>query len=121
MISQVFFILNPLLERHNGVKVFAMASILSARFVRNFAAMMCSLELNSSSKQHSGPSLSENDSFVQHCDSSSMSIIFSRQLKKEQIKCFPIPLKKTQLANELTLLDRGEQESLRRRYGYSTA
>lgn len=58
MVAHITY-LKPLRDRQSGVKVLAMASMLSARFVRNFVAMINSCSSQSSSRQHPGPSLSD--------------------------------------------------------------
>lgn len=62
-----FQTLNQLLDCQSRVNVLAIASMLRARFVRNFTAMICSWELRSLSKQQPSPSLLESISFVQFC------------------------------------------------------
>lgn len=94
--------LNPLLNHHRGVKVLAIASMLRACFIRNFAAIICYWELRSLSKQQLGSSVSESIRGYW---------MMIRRGRKKRKNCFLIPLKKTQLANKLTLLIRGRQQA----------
>lgn len=72
MWSPWFYILKPFLVRHSGLKVCAMASMFSARFVRNFSAMMYSWDLSSLVRQHPGPSFSDKERRFQLVVRSSM-------------------------------------------------
>ena len=63
--SPLFFILNPTLDLHKGVKVLAMASMFRGRFVRNRVAIMCSMTACSFFNLRPGPSLSDSDRELQ--------------------------------------------------------
>ena len=94
-------ILKPPQERHRRVKVLAIASVLRARFVKNFAAMMYYWELWSLSREQLGPSLSERERFVQFCVISSITVGLKmceygmwwkyQKKKKKEVKLFPNP------------------------------
>ena len=94
--------LNPLLNHHRGVKVLAIASMLRACFIRNFAVIICYWELRSLSKQQLGSSLSESIRGYW---------MMNGRGRKNRKNCFLIPLKNTRLANRLTLLIRGRQQA----------
>ena len=86
--------------------------------------MICSFELNSSSKQQPGPSLSESDSFVQLCDNSSIGknkIIQAvvRKLKKDNV--FPYSLEENPTSHRTNTIRMWRTKDLCRRYGYSIA
>ena len=49
------------MDRHNGLKVAAIASVFKARFVKNFAAMVYSAEAKSECNRNLGPSLCERE------------------------------------------------------------
>ena len=53
--SPLFWILKPLRDLHKGLKVFAIASIFRALFVRNFAIMEKSKKQSSLVRLHPGP------------------------------------------------------------------
>ena len=63
--SQLFFILNPTLDLHKGVKVLEMASMFRGHFVRNRVAIVCSMIACSFLNLRPGPSLSDSDRELQ--------------------------------------------------------
>ena len=59
--SPIFLTLKPDLDLHRGLKVLAMASIFSGRFVRNLANIPNSSVAWSLLRHRPGPSISERD------------------------------------------------------------
>lgn len=94
--------LNPLWNHHNGVKVLTIASMLRARFVRNFATIICSRELRSLSKQQLGPSLSESIRVYW--------MMIGRGRKKK--KLFPNTLEKNPTSQWINIVDTWKTTSL---------
>ena len=100
--------MNPFIALHRGLNVLPIASTFKALRVKNFAAMMYSLDSRFFPSVILSPSLSSNESFVHCLDKSSITtrtgyekikregsnnvIIFLKKGKKK-INCFPNPLK----------------------------
>ena len=70
--SPIFLTLKPDLDRHRGLKVLAMASIFSGRFVRNLAKIPNSSVAWSLLRRRPGPSISERERELQCLVMSSM-------------------------------------------------
>ena len=67
-----FFTLKPFLDRHNGLKVAAIASVFKACFIKNFAAIVYSAEAKFECNRNLGPSLCERESPFHYTMRSSM-------------------------------------------------
>ena len=127
----MFFIVNPFIALHRGLKVLPIASTFKALRVKNLAAMMYSFDSLFFPNVILSPSLSNNESLVHYLDKSSISsrteskktkmgdsnnVINLFEKSKEKNKLFSQSLeRKNPLALPITELSQGKNNPSKRR------
>ena len=97
-----FLTLKPFFDRHRGVKVAAIALIFKALFVKNLAAMMCSVVASSWWSRNFGPSVCEIESSV-HCLVKSSMDKWEKRKNKESVSQTPKERTKNPTSLRVTL------------------